>query len=411
MKIKFENLVPNNYNPRKLFRGASMEELKHSIAQHGLIEPLVVRNLGDSKYEVVCGMRRYYALKGLIVEEVECNVKKLNDTQAIDVAFMENLQREDLTPIEEAKMYLTRLKMIPELEKKGPNLRLSNKSKHVKLLSKLYSTGESTIRKRLSLLNLPEELQNAVEMDELPLTIAYEIARLRQIDDNKIVQKEMKSFYEDFKVERDSINLSEINTRISKKIEYYKNKENEQFEIRTQRINELKKKIKETEGSKAQIIEKTKGHLEVFYEKFGNVADNPEFDNIIDEGTSVLSYLEKEREIYSNNELYEDLVNKIDNLEIGISDIHLLLERVKKNNIRTCPYCLAGIDLNAIKRKRETYEDELNSQKAQRKEIAGIEGTIDKLVREVKRSLTGIGSKDEHLQKFTNELEVLESGN
>ncbi|MFX1310055.1 MAG: ParB/RepB/Spo0J family partition protein [Promethearchaeota archaeon] len=411
MKIKFDNLVPNNYNPRKLFRGASMEELKHSIAQHGLIEPLVVRSLGDSKYEVVCGMRRYHALKELHVEEVECNVKDLDDTQAIDVAFMENLQREDLTPIEEAKMYLTRLKMIPELKKKGSNLSLSENSKHIKMLSNLYSTSESTIRNRISLLSLPDELQNSVEIEELPLTIAYEISRLRQIEDHEIAQTEMKSFYEDFKVERDSISLNEINKRISKKIDYYKNKADEQNELREQQINELKKKIEETTKSKTQIIEKTRDHLDTYYKKFGNIETNPEFDNITDEGASILSILEKEREKYSNNEVYEDIVNNIDTLEGNISDIHLLLERVKKNNIRTCPYCLAGIDLNAIRRKNEMYEDELKSLKAQRKEIAGIEGTIDKLVREIKRDLTGIESKDEHLEKFTRDLEVLESGN
>lgn len=118
MKIPFTQLIPNKYNPRKLFRGASTEELRQSIEQHGLIEPLVVRKV-DNKYEIVCGMRRYYALKELGVKEVECVAKNLGDIEAIDISFIENLQREDLTPIEEGRMYMTRLSIMPELEEKN----------------------------------------------------------------------------------------------------------------------------------------------------------------------------------------------------------------------------------------------------------------------------------------------------
>jgi len=88
MLIEFENLVPNDYNPRKLFRSASLEELKESIKNYGLIEPLVVRPINKDRYEVICGMRRYYALQDLGIKEVECSVKNIDDTKAIDLAFM-----------------------------------------------------------------------------------------------------------------------------------------------------------------------------------------------------------------------------------------------------------------------------------------------------------------------------------
>ena len=149
-------MIPNKYNPRKTFRSASLEELKESIKNYGLIEPLVVRPLNDGKYEVICGMRRYYALKDLAIKEIDCHIKDVDDMEAIDLAFMENLQRESLTPIEEGKMYETRLKVFPDYEDLGSlgNIIPIN-TNLLKKLSALYAISESTIRNRLSLLNLP----------------------------------------------------------------------------------------------------------------------------------------------------------------------------------------------------------------------------------------------------------------
>ncbi|KKK45723.1 hypothetical protein LCGC14_3165030, partial [marine sediment metagenome] len=96
----------------------------------GLIEPIVVRALDNNKYEVVCGMRRYYALKDLKIGEVECSVKKLTDIEAIDIAFLENLQREELTSIEEGILYLTRLKLEEDF-------------------LKIYATGVNKIAERI----------------------------------------------------------------------------------------------------------------------------------------------------------------------------------------------------------------------------------------------------------------------
>jgi len=108
MKIKFSELVPNDYNPRELFRGAAMEELKNSIEQYGLIEPLVVRKL-NGKYEVVAGMRRYFALKELKIDEVECNLLELTNPEAKLVSLVENIQRDNLSPMEEARAYAINL--------------------------------------------------------------------------------------------------------------------------------------------------------------------------------------------------------------------------------------------------------------------------------------------------------------
>ncbi len=412
MIIKFDMLVPNDYNPRKLFRSASLEELKESIKNYGLIEPLVVRPMNESKYEVICGMRRYYALKDLGIKEVECAVKKINDTEAIDLAFMENIQRENLTPIEEAKMYLTRLKIFPDYEQfDDSDSFIQYNSKLTKKLSDLYSISEGTIRKRLSLLNIPENLENAIENNELPLTIAYEIARLHRIETKKIAIESMIEMYNDYKLEKDTISLAEINARVSAKIDYYKSREREQKEITQQRIKDLEKKIQETISSKNDIIKKLENKINEVYNndafkkvKFSHVDEN---EDIIKKSGLMLELLEKENKKYASNEIYEKLVTNINNIEIGLSDIRLLISRTKEKNIRVCPFCFARIDLPAINRKEENYKEELEELKEQRKLIAGIKGFISDSIKHIEKFLKTIDSKDEFISKFTKDLEAL----
>lgn len=412
MIIEFENLVPNDYNPRKLFRSASLEELKDSIKNYGLIEPLVVRPINNDKYEVICGMRRYYALQDLGIKEIECTVKKIDDTGAIDLAFMENLQRESLTPIEEANMFLTRLRIIPEFQK----LTTSSSNFHynselIKKLSNLYSISEGTIKNRLSLLNLPEELQNAVENNELLLTFAYEIARLYQIEDKKIATDTMLEMYNDYKLEKDTISLSEINTRITNKINYYKSRENEQKELTQQRINDLEKKINETLESKKKVIKKLETKIE---EVFTNDAFKDEdfskivkIEDIIIKSNHLLEFLDKENKKYASDEVYEKIVTKINNLENGLSDIKLLISRTKEESLRVCPFCFAKIDIPAIKRKEENYNEELKSLKKERKLIAGIKGFISDTIRQIEKFLKTLKSKDDFIEKFNKQLESL----
>ena len=412
MLIEFESLVPNDYNPRKLFRSASLEELKKSIKNYGLIEPLVVRPINKDKYEVICGMRRYYALQDLGIKEIECSVKNIDDTKAIDLAFMENLQREDLTPIEEAKMFLTRLRMFPEYQKLADsNSNFQYNSELIKKLFNLYSISEGTIRKRLSLLSLPAELKNAVENNELLLTFAYEIARLYQIEDKKIAADSMHEMYNDYKLEKDTISLSEINTRITTKINYFKSRENEQKEITLQRIKDLERKIKETLNSKDKVIEKLDTKIE---EVFNNNAFKDEdfskiekTKDILIKSIDLLEFLENENKKYASDEVYEKIVTKINNIENGLSDIKLLISRTREKSIRVCPFCFAKIDLPAIKRKEENYNEELQNLKKERKLIAGIKGFISDTKRQIEKFLKTLNSKDDFIDKFNIELEGL----
>ncbi len=101
--LSINNIVPNREQPRKTFDEASLEELAQSIRQHGVLQPLLVRPLASGEYQLVAGERRWRASRIAGLTEVPVVVKELTDTQAMELAIIENLQREDLNPIEEAE--------------------------------------------------------------------------------------------------------------------------------------------------------------------------------------------------------------------------------------------------------------------------------------------------------------------
>ncbi len=103
-QIELTKLVANPFQPRKVFNDESIEELAQSIREHGIIQPIVARKKGK-KFEIVAGERRYRAAKIAGLTEIPVIVKEMTEQQVMEVAILENLQREDLTPIEEAEAY------------------------------------------------------------------------------------------------------------------------------------------------------------------------------------------------------------------------------------------------------------------------------------------------------------------
>jgi ParB family chromosome partitioning protein len=101
--LSINDIVPNREQPRKTFDEAALEELAESIRQHGVLQPLLVRPLPAGGYQLVAGERRWRASRMAGLSEVPVVVKELSDTEAMELAIIENLQREDLNPIEEAE--------------------------------------------------------------------------------------------------------------------------------------------------------------------------------------------------------------------------------------------------------------------------------------------------------------------
>ncbi len=101
--LPLNDIIPNREQPRKTFDETALEELAESIRQHGVLQPLLVRPLAEGNYQLVAGERRWRAARMAGLSEVPVVVKELNDTEAMELAIIENLQREDLNPIEEAE--------------------------------------------------------------------------------------------------------------------------------------------------------------------------------------------------------------------------------------------------------------------------------------------------------------------
>ncbi|WP_096186082.1 nucleoid occlusion protein [Evansella halocellulosilytica] len=145
-QIPLTEIVPNRYQPRTVFQDERIDELAQTIKTHGIIQPIVVREL-EGKFEIIAGERRWRAATSLGWETIPAVIKSFNDAQTASVALIENLQREGLTSIEEANAYA---KLI---ELHG----LTQES-----LAQRLGKGQSTIANKLRLLHLPEPVQNAL---------------------------------------------------------------------------------------------------------------------------------------------------------------------------------------------------------------------------------------------------------
>lgn len=152
IKIPIDQIVPNRYQPRTIFDEEKIEELSRTIHTHGVIQPIVVRRLEDNRYEIIAGERRYRAIKKLNWTEVPAIVRNLNDKETASIALIENLQREELTAIEEALAY----QQLIELH------HLTQEA-----LAQRLGKGQSTVANKLRLLKLPKYVQDAILKREI----------------------------------------------------------------------------------------------------------------------------------------------------------------------------------------------------------------------------------------------------
>lgn len=136
-KISLKEIKVNPFQPRKIFDEAAMNELAESIKEHGVLQPIIVRRKGKS-FEIVVGERRFRGSKIAGLTEIPVVIRELTDQQMMEIAILENLQREDLTPIEEAEAYqnlmeslnLTQEQLAFRLGKSRPHI-----ANHIRLLS------------------------------------------------------------------------------------------------------------------------------------------------------------------------------------------------------------------------------------------------------------------------------------
>ena len=126
-KLPVSSIVPNRFQPRSIFDDEKIEELALTIETHGIIQPIVVREISDGQFEIIAGERRYRAISKLGWETIPAIINNLSDTETASVALIENLQREELSPIEEAVAY-SKLIELHQLTQEG----LKNKQSYSK---------------------------------------------------------------------------------------------------------------------------------------------------------------------------------------------------------------------------------------------------------------------------------------
>ena len=185
-KISISDLSRNPYQPRNTFNQEKLEELSNSIRKKGVIQPIAVRpKKNDSgKYEIVAGERRWLAAQRAGLHEIPVNILDLSDVESLEVAIVENIQRDDLNAVEEAKGY----------ERLSKEFKYDHES-----ISKLMSKSRSHISNSLRLLTLPPDVLNMIEEGSLTAGQARPLIGL--IDPSRVAEEIVLKNYSARKVE------------------------------------------------------------------------------------------------------------------------------------------------------------------------------------------------------------------
>ena len=179
-KIAIKDIVRNKFQPRKNFNKDSLAELTNSIKEQGVIQPIIVRPSAsfDGKYEIIAGERRWLASQNAGLHEVPTVILNVDDVKSLEFAIVENVQRQDLNPIEEARGYQ---RLVDDFS--------YNQDK----LSKFIGKSRSYIANSLRLLSLPDEVLSMVEQENLSAGHARSLIGLNNSVDiaKKIIQKKL----------------------------------------------------------------------------------------------------------------------------------------------------------------------------------------------------------------------------
>lgn len=174
--IRLSEIEPNRDQPRRSFDEASITSLAESIREHGLIQPILVRPLENGRYQIVAGERRWRACRMLAMTDVPVIVKELSDLETAQIALIENIQRENLNPVEEATAYKTLM---------------DNFSMTQETLSKAVGKSRSAIANSVRLLNLPETVQEMLRNGDISVGQAKALASV--VDEKLLVELAQKA--------------------------------------------------------------------------------------------------------------------------------------------------------------------------------------------------------------------------
>ena len=216
-QLQISDIVPNKYQPRKIFEESNMEDLTNSIKERGIIQPIIVRKSQDhnQKYEIIAGERRWLAAQRAGLHNVPVVITEADDLKSLEFAILENIQRQDLNPLEEAKSYK---RLIDEF------------SYDQDKVSKFMGKSRSYITNSLRLLTLPKEVIKLIEEQKLTAGHAKILVGLdnaifiaNKILDKKFSVRQAENFVKQFKnkvkkhISKDA-NIRDLENSLSQKI-------------------------------------------------------------------------------------------------------------------------------------------------------------------------------------------------
>lgn len=246
--LPLSEIVPNKDQPRKTFDEAALDELADSIRQHGILQPLLVRPMATGGYQLVAGERRWRASKRAGLKEVPVVVKELSDTETMEIAIIENLQREDLNPIEEAeglqalidKCGFTQEQVAVSVGKSRPaianSLRLLKLPSEVRDMAKNGEISAGHARALLAFDNealIYEAAQNIVK-NKMTVRDIERLAKMSEKSGNVSVKRSKRrdSFY-------DEVELS-LSETLGRRVKVFNGREKGTLEIEFYSIEDLK---------------------------------------------------------------------------------------------------------------------------------------------------------------------------
>ena len=247
-QVSISDLIPNKYQPRKIFDEASLEDLTNSIKERGMIQPIIVRNSNNdrSKFEIIAGERRWLAAQRAGLHNVPIVVTEADDLKSLEFAIVENVQRHDLNPLEEAQGYK---RLIDEF------------SYDQEKVSKFIGKSRSHITNSLRLLTLPDDVIRLIESQKLTAGHAKVLVGLEnasfvalKIIEKKLSVRQAENFVKIFKNKKQKSQISKdtnitalelsISNKIGLNVDIQNNKRNKgriSFEYKD--LNQLNKII------------------------------------------------------------------------------------------------------------------------------------------------------------------------
>jgi len=239
-EVDIDKIKPNEKQPRKVFDKDSLNSLAESIKKHGVIQPIIVRKVGE-EYQIVAGERRWRAAKIAGLKVIPAIIRDFDERELLQIALIENLQREDLNPIEEAEAYKT---LIEEYKLTQDEV------------AKIVGKSRPAITNSLRLLNLDPSVREMVASGVLSPGHAKVLLSV----ENRELQRKIAE-----KIVKEDINVRDTE-KLIKNLSEGKGEEKKKLDIKEPHLREMEENLERLFGTKVRILKgKKKGRIEIEY--------------------------------------------------------------------------------------------------------------------------------------------------